>query len=188
MKRFYFLLAVLFISLTVFAQSFVTSKKQDGAFVIASSCRDTKFCVSAIYIDDKDDWLINKAASLLQTDIENVTGKKPVIVNDLFSASESTIIIGTIDGSSIIKKLISEKKIDVSSIKGKWEAFQLQTIVRPLNGINNALVITGSDKRGTAYGVFELSKQIGVSPWYWWADVPAKKKTEVFVKKGIYKY
>jgi hypothetical protein len=182
MKQFYFLFAVLFISLAGYAQSFVTSKKEDGAFAMASSQ------VASIYVDDKDDWLVNKAATLLQSDIEMVTGKKPVIVNDLPSASKNTIIIGTLDGSSIIKKLIAEKKIDISSIKGKWEAYQLQTLAKPFNGIDNALVIAGNDKRGTAYGVFELSKQIGVSPWYWWADVPAKKKTEIFVRKGIYKY
>jgi len=181
MKRFYFLFAVLFISIAADAQNFVTSKKDD-AFVVASSQ------VASIYIDANDDWLVDKAATLLQNDIEMVTGKKPVIVNDLSSASKNTIIIGTIQGSSIIKKLVSEKKIDVSSIKGKWEAFQLQTLSKPFNGIDNALVIVGNDKRGTAYGVFELSKQIGVSPWYWWADVPAKKKSEVFVKKGVYKY
>jgi hypothetical protein len=182
MKGFYFLLAVLFVSLTVFAQSFVTSKKADGAFAIASPQ------IASIYIDANDDWLVNKAAALLQNDIEMVTGKKPVIVNDLSSVSKNTIIIGIIDGSSIIKKLTAEKKIDVSSIKGKWEAFQLQTLAKPFKGIDNALVIAGNDKRGAAYGVFELSKQIGVSPWYWWADVPAKKKAEVFVKKGIYKF
>jgi hypothetical protein len=182
MKRFYFLLAVLFISVAVCAQSFVTSKKEDGAFTIASTQ------VASIYIDDKDDWLVNKAASLLQNDIEMVTGKKPVIINSLSSASANTIIIGTINGSSTIQKLIAQQKIDDRSIKGKWEAFQLQTISKPLGGINNALVIIGNDKRGAAYGVFELSKQIGVSPWYWWADVPAKKKTEIFVKKGIYKF
>jgi hypothetical protein len=182
MKRFYFLFAVLFISKAVCAQSFVTSKKQDGAFAIASSQ------AASIYIDANDDWLVNKAVTLLQNDIEMVTGKKPVIINDLSSASKNTIIIGTIDGSSIIKTLVAAKKIDINSIKGKWEAFQLQTLTKPFNGIDNALVITGNDKRGTAYGVFELSKQIGVSPWYWWADVPAKKKAEVFIKKGIYKF
>jgi hypothetical protein len=182
MKRFYFLLAVIFITLTVNAQSFVTSKKEDAAFVIGSS--QPVF----IYIDGKDDWLVNKAATLLQTDIEMVTGKKPVLVNELSSASKNLIIIGTINGSSIIKKLADQKKIDVGTIKGKWEAFQLQTLSKPFAGIDNALVITGSDKRGLAYGVFELSKQIGVSPWYWWADVPVKKKAETFVKKGVYKF
>jgi len=182
MKRLNLLFAVLFISIAVGAQNFVTSSKEDGAFAIASSQ------VASIYIGTNDDWLVNKTATLLQNDIEMVTGKKPVIVNDLLSVSKNTIIIGTIDGSSIIKKLIVEKKIDVSAIKGKWEAFQLQTISKPFNGVDNALVIVGNDKRGTAYGVFELSKQIGVSPWYWWADVPAKKKAEIFIKKGVYQY
>ena len=61
-------------------------------------------------------------------------------------------------------------------ISSKWEAYQLQSFAG-----SNALVIAGSDRRGTAYGVFELSKQIGVSPWYWWADVPVKKKNEIFI-------
>lgn len=182
MRHLCLLFAVLFFSIAADAQSFVTSKNENGAFAIASSQ------VASIYIDANDDWLVNKAASLLQSDIETVTGRKPVIVNDLSSASANTVIIGTISGSSIIKKLIAEKKIDVSNTKGKWEAFQIQTSNKPFKEVNNALVIAGSDKRGAAYGVFELSKQIGVSPWYWWADVPAKKKAEVFVKKGIYKY
>ena len=148
MKQFYLLFAVSFISVTACTQNFVTSKKEDGAFAITSSQ------TASIYADNNDDWLAKKAASLLQNDIELVTGKKPVIVTDLSSASKNTIIIGTIEGSPIIKKLIAEKKIDISSLKGKWEAFQLQTISKPLKGIENALVIAGSDKRGTAYGVF----------------------------------
>lgn len=167
------------VSYLTYSQTFVLTKNAQGSFAVVNA---------SIYIDDKDDWLVNKAATLLQKDIETVTGKKPAIVNELSSASKNIIIIGTIDGSSIIKKLIDQKKIDVHFIKGKWEAFQLQTVSKPLNGIEQALVIVGNDKRGTAYGVFELSKQIGVSPWYWWADVPAKKKKEIFVKKGIYQY
>src|SRR6187551_498429 len=132
MKRFYFLLAVVFITLTVSAQSFVTSKKEEGSFVIGSSQP------VSIYIDGNDDWLVNKAATLLQTDIEMVTGKKPVLVNELSPASKNVIIIGTIRGSSIIKKLVDQKKIDISSIKGQWEACQLQTLGKPLTGVDNA--------------------------------------------------
>ncbi len=62
----------------------------------------------------------------------------------------------------------------------------MQTIDNPAKGIKQALVIAGSDKRGTAYGVFELSKQMGVSPWYWWADVPVKRKKEIYIKNGLY--
>ena len=182
MKRLYLLFAVLLIWLAAAAQNFVTSKKEDGAFVIASTQ------LPSIYIDNNDDWLINKAALLLQGDIEAVTGKRPQIINELSSLSKNIIIIGTINRSSIVQKLVAEKKINVSTIEGKWEAFQMQTLKNPLKGIENALVITGNDKRGTAYGVFELSRQIGVSPWYWWADVPVKKKAEVFIKKGVYSF
>jgi hypothetical protein len=182
MKRLQLLFAVLFFSLGVGAQNFVTSQIEPGAFAIGSS-RDI-----SIYIDADDDWLVNKAASLLQHDIEMVTGKKPALVTDLSSASKNIIIIGTINGSYILKELITGKKITIDNIKGKWEAFQLQTVNSPFKGIENALVIAGNDKRGTAYGIFELSKQLGVSPWYWWADVPAKKKQQVFVKKGVYTF
>src|SRR5690349_9556790 len=105
MKRFYFLLAVVLITLTVSAQNFVTSSKEAGSFVIGSSQP------VSIYIDGKDDWLVNKAATLLQTDIEMVTGKKPALVNELSSSSKNVIIIGTVGGSSIIKKLVDQKKI-----------------------------------------------------------------------------
>lgn len=171
------------VSYLTYSQTLVLTKNEQESFPVANASQ-----VSSIYIDDKDDWLVNKAAMLLQKDIEMVTGKKPAIVTELSSASKNTIIIGTMNGSSIIKKLMAQKKIDIHSIKGKWEGFQLQTVSKPLNGIEQALVIVGNDKRGTAYGVFELSKQLGVSPWYWWADVPAKKKKEIFVKKGIYQY
>jgi hypothetical protein len=182
MKRLYLLFAVLLIWFATAAQNLVTAKKEDGAFVIASTQ------MPSIYVDNNDDWLINKAALLLQGDIEAVTGKRPQIINQLSSLSKNSIIIGTIHGSSIVQKLVAEKKINVNAIEGKWEAFQLQTLKNPLIGTENALVITGTDKRGTAYGVFELSRQIGVSPWYWWADVPVKKKAEVFIRKGVYSF
>ena len=117
-----------------------------------------------------------------------VTSRKPAIISSLPPSSKNIIIIGTINGSETIHQLIKENKLNVDSVQNKWEAFKLQTIVRPFKGIDNALVIVGSDKRGAAYGVFELSQQMGVSPWYWWADVPAKKKKEVYFKKGTYDY
>jgi hypothetical protein len=182
MKRLYLLFAVLFVSVTVNAQVFVTSKKEAGAFAIASSE------VASIYFDTGDDWLVNKAATLLQADIKTVTGKEPLLATNLSSAGKNVIIVGTLEGSPTIKKLLDAKKLNVSAIKGKWEAFQVQTVNNPLPGIQTAVVIVGNDKRGTAYGIFELSRQLGVSPWYWWADVPAKNTAEAYVRKGVYIY
>ena len=142
---------------------------------------------AVIYVDDADDALVKKSAELLQHDIEMVTGKKPVLVNNISKASSGNIIvIGTIEKSSLIKKLITERKIN-NSIKNKWEAHRVETITNPFAGFKNGLIIAGSDRRGTAYGVFEVSKRIGVSPWYWWADVPVKKRSEIFISANLFR-
>ena len=167
---------------TLLAQNFVTEKNEKGSFPIVSASQ-----ASAIYVDDHDDWLVQKAASLLQSDIEMVTGAKPEIVSSL-PATKNIIIIGSLNASALISKLASEKKLNVENVKGRWETFELQVINAPSKGVQSAFVIAGSDKRGTAYGVFELSEQLGVSPWYWWADVPVKKKKAAYIKPGTYQF
>lgn len=142
----------------------------------------------AIYVDMNDDWLVQKAASLLQQDIALITGRKPDIIHDLKSIDQQVILVGSLHESGAIKQLVKQKVIDVRSIADQWEAFQIHTIPKWGKRNTSILVITGSDKRGTAFGVFELSRQLGVSPWYWWADVPAKKKMEAYVSKGTYTF
>ena len=95
--------------------------------------------------------------------------------------SNTVIIAGTIGHSKIIDSLIDQGLIDVSEIDGKWESFVSQLVEDPINGTTKALVIAGSDPRGTIYGIYDVSEQIGVSPWYWWADVPVRKRDEIFV-------
>jgi len=173
---------IFFSSTELFAQDIIIRDKYDsGYFPVVSNLQ-----TASIYVDPNDHWLMHKAAELLQQDVNLITGKKPEIISRLSPTSNRIIIIGSIDSSEIIQRLAAEKKINIERIKNKWENYQLQTISNPVIGIKNALVITGSDKRGTAFGVFELSRQMGVSPWYWWADVPAKKKKEIFIKNGIY--
>ncbi len=91
------------------------------------------------------------------------------------------IIAGTIGHSAVIDKLVSSSTIDVSAIKGKWESFATQLVKNPVPGCPQALVIAGSDPRGTIFGIYDISEQIGVSPWYFWADVPVKKNTNIYV-------
>ena len=86
--------------------------------------------------------------------------------------------------SPLIDRLIRKRKINVSDITGKWEAYLIETVDRPFPGVKKALVIAGSDKRGTIFGIYEISKQIGVSPWHWWADVPVPKNDELYVLPG----
>src|SRR5690606_1987076 len=119
--------------------------------------------------------LVKKSTEFLASDIEKVTGKKPVISTSGKLEKENTIIIGTVGNNPVINQLVTEKKLNISPIANQWERFIIQTIDNPYPGIKQALVIVGSDRRAAAYGVFTLSEKMGVSPWYWWADAPVKK-------------
>ena len=139
-----------------------------------------------IYVD-KADWAgVLRAASDLQADIERVSGVKPELVTGRRPSGEVAVIAGTLGKSALIDAMVKSGKIEVKGIAGKWESFVITTVDRPLPGLSRALVIAGSDKRGTIYGLYEISEQIGVSPWYWWADVPAQHHDALFIKAGTY--
>ncbi|HYE55053.1 MAG TPA: glycosyl hydrolase 115 family protein [Chitinophagaceae bacterium] len=163
------------------AQS-VTFKKQPGAFELVSSGG-----AAMVYADVKDVMLVRKAAALFCQDVQSVTGKDPFLTGTLPTTQKNIVIIGTIDHSPAIRQLIEQKKLSVDSIRNKWEAFQVSVVDQPFEGIGRALVIAGSDRRGTAFGVFELSRQMGVSPWYWWADVPVKKNRQVYIDASVFR-
>ncbi len=180
MKRI-FILFLVFTQIAV-SQTIVTTDREDSFPLVA----DGKAAV--ICFDSGDNILVNIAANQLSNDVKRVTGVLPVIKNTLKTTGEYAIIIGTIGKSEFINQLIQNDKIDTSLLINKWEAHSIQVIDNPFKNIKKALVIIGSDRRGTAYGVFELSEQIGVSPWYWWADVAVKKKESIYIKKGVFKY
>lgn len=125
-----------------------------------------------------------RAAVNLQQDAMQVTGVTPEIVSQI--AVKRAIIVGSVEQSEWIKKLISDKKIDGKALKGKTEKFIIQTIDNPFEGMEEAVVIAGSDKRGTIYGIYELCEQMGVSPWCYWADVPVQKQNCISIKEGMY--
>ena len=133
---------------------------------------------ASIVVDENDFALVNKAAVFLQQDIEAVTGKKIPILHTINKDAKNNIIIGSVANCSFLKSLYPSKNSALGSIKNKWEAYHIETI-------KNNLIIAGSDRRGVAFGVLELSKQMGVSPWYWWADVPVKKQSSLFINTGI---
>jgi hypothetical protein len=137
---------------------------------------------AAVVVDDQDWPGVIRVATDLQADIERVSGIKPELLNEHAGRRATAVIVGTIGKSRVIDQLVREGKIDGARIAGRWEAFLVQTVTAPLPGIERALVIAGSDKRGTIYGVYGLSEQIGVSPWYWWADVPVAKHDTIFVQ------
>ncbi|OAA62847.1 hypothetical protein SPI_04387 [Niveomyces insectorum RCEF 264] len=89
--------------------------------------------------------------------------------------ANTVIIAGTIGHSTLIDQLVAAKTIDVAGVNGTWESFVSTLVASPLPGCPHALVIAGSDPRGTIYGLYDVSEQIGVSPWYFWADVPVHR-------------
>ena len=143
------------------AQSFITTQKEDNVIVLKEKSSPLSFFVS-----NGIDAGILRAISNLQTDFEKVMGEKPSILNQKQNSSSPLIIIGTIGTNSVIDDLVKANKIDGKQLKGKNEKFSIQNIKKPFKGVEEAIVIAGSDKRGTIYGIYELAKQIGVSPCY----------------------
>ena len=163
--------------------SFAPSK---GALALVEENRATPICV------DAGDWPgVLRAAGDLQADIERVTGLRPALDSSAAPAPRcaapdggTAIIVGTIGRSRLIDRLVARGRIDVAKVRDRWEAYLIQTVRAPLPGVARALVIAGSDKRGAIFGMYEVSEQIGVSPWYWWADVPPARHDAIFVPAG----
>ncbi|HEX5398277.1 MAG TPA: glycosyl hydrolase 115 family protein, partial [Verrucomicrobiae bacterium] len=137
---------------------------------------------AAIVVDTNDDAVVQLAANFFSDDVQRVTGQRPVVTNAPAGASQ-VVIAGTLGHSTVIDTLAGGGKLkDLDQIRGRWEATLCQVVEDPLPGVERAVVIAGSDRRGTAYGLMRLSEAIGVSPWYWWADVPAQHHDAVAVK------
>lgn len=150
----------------------------DGIFTIASGKNAVK-----LYIDyDSDDYegleLVSKSFA---DDVRRVSDTDIDIVTDEKELSGSVIIAGSIGKNKLIDKLIDAGKLKTDDIKGKWEVYKTDVIENPFEGVEKALVIAGSDKRGTIYGLYRISEMMGVSPWVYWADInPAHKDTVSF--------
>lgn len=137
-----------------------------------------------IYMDANDCKGVSYAAHALLKDIKNVSGTTATLTSDAgflkkADTARPTILVGTIGHSTAIDQLVKQKRINGNLLKGKREKFIITLI-------DGQLVIAGSDRRGTIYGIYELSQQMGVSPWYDWADVPVEHHDSIFVNKGIY--
>jgi hypothetical protein len=164
------------------AQSFVSFDDKSAGLVLATDGKSLPLLVSP-----EDHLGVIRAATDLQHDVQLVTGTQPELLQQRKQLKgKEVVIIGTIGHSPLIDALVRSKKLDVSQVQGKWEASVTQTIDKPFSGISKALVVAGSDKRGTIYGIYELSEQLGVSPWYWWADVPVVRHATVAVRPGTY--
>ena len=160
---------------------------------IMATAQTEKFCIAkdgktATIVVDIDDWKgVIRAARDLGDDVRKVTGiSAQVDLQAPHSAGllpherknlNGSIVVGTIGKSRVIDALVKQKKIDIRQVQGQWESYLIDVV-------DGHLVIAGSDKRGTIYGIYEISQRIGVSPWYWFCDVPVKHHNEVYYDGG----
>jgi len=166
--------------------SFALGQAQYVEFTPGSDCFPIAQggATASLWVATNDHPGVLRAVHDLQTDIARVTGISPALTSTETSPGKNVILIGTLGKSPLIEGLVQDQKIDVAGLRGQWESFVVQVVPHPLPGINQALVICGSDPRGTIYGIYDLSEEMGVSPWHFWEDVPAPHHDEVFVKAG----
>lgn len=160
--------------------SWVTAEYRYGDFKLVSGAR-----AADIVVSPNDFKVVRIAAENLALDVQRVTGQKPSLKTDLTNLAAQVVLVGTLGSSTVIDRLVYDAKLDVSGLRGQWESFLIAPVRNPFPNVSLGLVIVGSDRRGTAYGVFELSQAIGVSPWYWWADVTPDHSDNLFVRRGI---
>ncbi|ACU08180.1 hypothetical protein FIC_01737 [Flavobacteriaceae bacterium 3519-10] len=161
------------------AEPFIVTTKSESTVVL----KDASVKL-AIYYDSNIDKGVLRAVNNLRSDLHKVTRDLPAFVTGFSAEKNSLIIIGTIGTNSVVDNLAKQKKINSKELLGKREKY-LITNITTAEGVE-AVLIAGSDKRGTIYGIYEFSRQIGVSPWHYWADVPVKKSEKLYFKKGVY--
>ncbi len=177
-----FLISLLFLPMLA-SNSFALG---DASYVSETKTRDSMCLVdgnkkAAIYVAENDLLGVARATTDLQKDIERVTGEQAPIINELPKKAKQLVIIGTLGASTVIDELVAKGKIDISEINGVWEGTLIQLVKNPMKGVDQALVIVGSDRRGTAYGIYDVSEQIGVSPWYFWLNAPTQTKESIYI-------
>ncbi len=161
----------------------VSETASDGSFPVSGSRG-----AAAIWAAAGDAEVVHIAARDLATDVERVSGKKPRVAIGGPTPAGDVLLVGTLGRSPVIDQLVAQGRLPVGDLRGQWEAFIITVVDDPLPGTSRALVIVGSDRRGTAYGVYELSQAIGVSPWHWWSDVAPLPRAELHVARGARRF
>ncbi|ATC66105.1 hypothetical protein CMV30_11205 [Nibricoccus aquaticus] len=178
----------------VLAADWVSETATVGSFALAGEGR-----AAVVVVAEGEFQAVALAVADFAADVERVSGVKPAVKTvsagkvdaaeaaALTKAGGGMVLVGTLGKNPWIDALVAEGKLEVSKVRGHWETFLIATVEKPFAGVERALVIVGSDRRGTAFGVYELSQAIGVSPWHWWADVVPEKKTALHVAAGVRK-
>lgn len=160
-------------------ENFVVGEAGNGNFPLVTPQE-----VAALCYDRNEHAGVVRAIRDLQEDVLRVTGRSPRVT--LEKGAALPVIIGTLGRNALVTDMVERGILRAEDLDGKWESFVIAVVDNPAAGMPRALVVAGSDKRGTIYGIYELSRRLGVSPWYWWADVPVRHQEEAYVKEGTY--
>jgi hypothetical protein len=140
-----------------------------------------------IFVDPQNPQTVRVVAEAFADDVQRVSGVRPEVMTEIKGAlPDDLIVVGALGHSPEIDRLVASHKLDVSTVAGKWESAVTAVIPSPQARRHHMLVIAGSDRRGAAYALFALSRAMGVSPWYWWADVPVTHHAAVYVRPGVH--
>ena len=157
----------------------VCTVSQHGSFPLVQSGHPAD-----ILLDPGADSAVQHVAISFATDLERVSGSAPRLLKDAGEAHGPLVVLGVLHQSALLDSLIRAGKIDPADIAGEWEAFRQIVVDHPFANVPRALVIVGSDRRGVVYGAYDLSEKMGVSPWYWFADVPVAHHASLYVTAG----
>ncbi len=158
------------------AQVTVSQKETPDAFCVARNSGG-----AAVYVSPAEHVLVGKVAGLFADDVARVTGYRPDVKVSGKVSTRQPVVVGTLGHNAFIDRLVKQGKVNAKAIRGGWERYVVQVVDKPAKGVDRALVVVGSDKRGAAYGLLSLSEMMGVSPYYWWADVPVEHKAAVWI-------
>ncbi len=164
----------------------VSTRPAEGAFTLALEGK-----AATLFVHSGDHEGVLRAAGDLQKDLLRVTGTEPRLVqlNGEELPEPGTpmpVLIGTLGKSPLIAQLVRQGKLEADALPGKWESCLTRVVEKPFPGLERALVICGSDKRGTIYGIYEVSAGAGVSPWHFWADVTPPHRESLYVHPGAH--
>ncbi|WP_299094396.1 glycosyl hydrolase 115 family protein [uncultured Bacteroides sp.] len=164
------------------SQNWISEQAEEGSFPFVTNHGDASLCY-----DSNEPPGVARAIGELQKDISRVTGRtlRTSIGDNL---PHCPVIIGTVGYSKLIERLAQSGNLPLDTLRGKWESSLIAVVDNPLPDVRQALVIAGSDRRGTIFAIYELSRQLGVSPWHWWADAPVRHREEVYLPHSLYHF
>lgn len=160
---------------------YVTTAAEKWAFPLVAGG-----AAAPIVVDAGDHAPVKRVVADLQADVKRVTGVEPAVASAIPGGARQVVLVGTLGHSALIDALVASGQLDVTAIAGKWETFLIQPVEAPAEGVERALVVVGSDARGAIYGAYDVSRNIGVSPWYWWDDVTPAHQDALYVRYGRY--